>query len=294
MQAAVVWRKPLPRNYTLTLAGAPAGEAALGPVAFMHRASAYENPTAPLGHHTFDSTHIAMGVLTAGVQRGAWEVEASLFRGREPDEQRWDLMDPGPLDSWSSRAWYRPTREWTLQASYGYLTEPEGVADTHTHRATASATWMRRRGDDWTAATVAYGRNAQHGTSFNALLAEATHLFGRNAAYGRFEVLQVESDLLRFGSYLFATSAPIDPHVPPGVVPRRDPVAAFTVGGTRRLPSWHGWDVGFGADVTFYAVPDILQPYHGERPVSFHAFVRFRPPAPMGRMLDMVMTKGMH
>ena len=75
MQAAVVWRVPLSRGYTLTLAGAPVGEPALGPIAFMHRSSAFENPTAPLGHHTLDSTHIAMGVLTAGLDRGAWEVE---------------------------------------------------------------------------------------------------------------------------------------------------------------------------------------------------------------------------
>ena len=65
MQAAAVWRRPLARGYVLTLAAAPVGEPALGPVAFMHRRSAPENPTAPLCHHTFDSTHIAMGVLTA-------------------------------------------------------------------------------------------------------------------------------------------------------------------------------------------------------------------------------------
>ncbi len=70
MQAAVVWRTPLGRGYSLTLAGAPVGEPALGPVAFMHRSSAFENPTAPLSHHTVDSTHISMGVLTAGLDRG--------------------------------------------------------------------------------------------------------------------------------------------------------------------------------------------------------------------------------
>ena len=107
MQAAAVWRVPLARGYALTVAGAPVGEPALGPVAFMHRASAAENPTAPLAHHTMDSTHIAMGVVTAGVDRGPWQVETSIFRGREPDDDRWDLMDPGALDSWSVRGWYR-------------------------------------------------------------------------------------------------------------------------------------------------------------------------------------------
>ncbi|HET6891391.1 MAG TPA: hypothetical protein VFH31_09835, partial [Pyrinomonadaceae bacterium] len=35
------------------------GEPALGPVAFMHRASASENPSAPLSHHLQDSSHIS-------------------------------------------------------------------------------------------------------------------------------------------------------------------------------------------------------------------------------------------
>src|SRR5688572_14415223 len=56
MQASVGWRKPI-GDYALTLAGGPVGDPALGPVAFMHRASAFENPTSPLGHHTFDSSH---------------------------------------------------------------------------------------------------------------------------------------------------------------------------------------------------------------------------------------------
>ena len=100
VQAAAVWRVPLARGYALTVAGAPVGEPALGPIAFMHRSSAAEQPTAPLAHHTMDSTHLAMGVLTAGIDRGPWEIETSLFRGREPDDDRWDLMDPGALDSW--------------------------------------------------------------------------------------------------------------------------------------------------------------------------------------------------
>ena len=98
MQAAIVWRTPVGGGNTLTLAGAPVGEPALGPVAFMHRASAVENPTAPLSHHTLDATHIAMGVLTAGLDRGPWTIESSLFQGREPDEQRWDSHGP-----WTAR-----------------------------------------------------------------------------------------------------------------------------------------------------------------------------------------------
>ena len=98
MQLAAAWRIPFSARTGLTIAGGPSGEPALGPVAFMHRPSAAEIPFAPLGHHTLDSTHVAFGVVTAAVDLGPWTAEASVFNGREPDENRWDF-DFGRLDS---------------------------------------------------------------------------------------------------------------------------------------------------------------------------------------------------
>jgi hypothetical protein len=88
---------------TVFLYGGPVGEPALGPSAFMHRASARYNPEAPITHHWFDSTHITYGVVTAGVAAPRWQIEASAFRGREPDEFRWNIEEP-KFDSWSARA----------------------------------------------------------------------------------------------------------------------------------------------------------------------------------------------
>ena len=71
-------------------------------------------------------------------------------------------------------------------------------------------------------------------------------------------------------------------------------MAAFTLGGVRDLPGWRGFEAGLGADVTFYAVPDILKTTHGSRPVSFQVFCRVRPPVgPMGRMWNMRMSAPM-
>src|SRR5207237_4219223 len=120
MQLAAVWRIRRNDATGFTLAGGPVGEPALGPVAFMHRASAADNPTAPLSHHTFDSTHIAFGIVTAAVDHGPFVLEASVFNGREPDENRWDF-DFGRFDSVSGRVWYRPSDEWEFQASSGRL-----------------------------------------------------------------------------------------------------------------------------------------------------------------------------
>lgn len=286
MQASVGWKHAIGRG-NLTLAGAPVGEPALGPVAFMHRASAFENPTAPLGHHTFDSTHIAMGVVTAAVDRGPFQVEGSIFQGREPDEQRWDLVDFGPLDSWSVRGWYRPNSDWAFQLSHGFLTEPEALEEGNVRRTTVSGAWTRRHARGTTATTVAFGRNDKTGDDYNAFLAESTHSFGANAVYGRFELLQVESDVLRFGSHGGGGHHAHDDDHPEGPAV----VQALTLGGVRTVSRWSGWDVGIGGDVTLYRVPDVLQPTHGERPTSFHLFLRVRPPAPMGRMVDMVMTR---
>ena len=242
MQAAVVWRVPLPRAYRLTLAGAPVGEPALGPIAFMHRSSAFENPTAPLGHHTLDSTHISMGVLTAGLERGRMMVEGSVFRGAEPDEQRWDVMDYGPLDSWAVRGWYRPGR-WELQLSHGFLTNPEASDPGNVRRTTASASWMARRGSGWTAATLAWGRNNDPGQDFTSLLAEATHVTGKTTIYGRAERADRESDVLRFGIHQFVGGSKA--HVPEGIG-GIVAIGAFTAGAVRTIARPWGWDLAAG------------------------------------------------
>jgi hypothetical protein len=283
MQAAIVWRVPIDYRTGLTIAGAPVGEPALGPTAFMHRPSASENPAAPLGHHTLDSTHIAMGVVTAALDHGPFTIEGSLFNGREPDENRWDVMDPGPLDSWSARAWYEPSGAWQFQISHGFLKEPEALEPGDVRRTTASGSWLRRRPDGFTAATIAIGRNDKAYGAFHALLAEATDHRGATSLYGRFESVQTETALLEAGVAIADGS--ID-------APSR--VTALTLGAVRDVSSWRDWEIGVGADVTGYVVPDALQPSYGSHPVSVHLFVRVRPPAGhMGRMWNMRMTKPM-
>ena len=74
----------------------------------------------------------------------------------------------------------------------------------------------------------------------------------------------------------------------------KDPVLAFTLGAVRDLLSWRGFEGGLGADVTFYRVPNSLQPTYSAHPVSFHVFFRVRPPAgSMGRMWNMRMSQPM-
>jgi hypothetical protein len=58
------------------------GEPALGPPAFMHRASGMDDPAAPITHHWLDSTHIAFGVATAGFVHEDWKLGLAIHRAR--------------------------------------------------------------------------------------------------------------------------------------------------------------------------------------------------------------------
>lgn len=289
MQGAAIWRQPFVRGTTLTLAGAPVGEPALGPVAFMHRSSAAENPMSPLAHHTMDSTHIAMEVLTASIEKGAFQVESSAFRGAEPDENRWDLMDPGAIDSWSVRGWWRPSREWSMQVSYGFLTHPEELEEGNIKRTTASLSWNQPRPGGSTALTIAWGRNRKIGSTYDAVLAELTRQYGwRGSIYWRAEAVQVEDDLLRTGVHTFQGGRKKAHVILPG---KQSFVGAFTLGATKTFWQPRGWDAAAGGEVMSYGVPGNLAPFYGEQPPwSFQIFVRVRPPA-MHRMVDVTMTR---
>jgi hypothetical protein len=282
-QLAAVWRIPVGDRSSFSIAGGPVGEAALGPVSFMHRASAAENPTAPLSHHIFDSTHIVNGVVLGRFDDGIVSAEGSIFRGREPDEHRYDI-ETGKLDSWSGRVWLRPGPAWTVQASYGFLHEPEELEPGDQRRANASVSWFRERGSDYTAVTAAFGRNARTYSVVHALLLEATSHFGATSLYSRFEQTQVETEILLFPEIVHK------PH--PGELV--DWISAVTAGVVRDVATIGRLGVGVGGDVTFYGVPDLLQITHGEHPVSAHVFVRLGRAALEGRMWNTTMASPGH
>ncbi|MEI9991107.1 MAG: hypothetical protein WDM86_13805 [Rhizomicrobium sp.] len=153
------------------------GEPALGPAAFMHRASSEDIPAAPIAHHWLDSTHITFGVVTAGYVHDDWKLEVSQFTGREPDQFRFDF-DPARFDSTSARLSWNPTANWSLQASWGFLKSPEQLEPTvNETRYTASATYVTPLGDDSSiAATLAFGRKQlTGGVGENGFLAEAEY-----------------------------------------------------------------------------------------------------------------------
>ena len=280
MQLSASWSVPLGTRSRLTFAGAPVGEPSLGPIAFMHRASSAENPLAPIAHHIFDSTHIANSVILGRVDVGIVSVEGSVFHGREPDEHHYDL-EFGTPDSWAARVWLRPAPGWLIQASHGFLEEPEELEPGDQHRTNVSASWSRHRATGFTAITAAFGENERKYSRLHSLLIEASHKSGRSSIFGRFESTEVETEILLFPQIV---------HVPhPGELV--DLVNAFTIGGARDIATIRGAAIGIGGDVTFYGVPLLLRNTHDDHPVSFQVFVRVSRADLTRRMWDMTMAQ---
>ncbi|MBO0748839.1 MAG: hypothetical protein J2O44_00200 [Porphyrobacter sp.] len=243
---------------TAFLYGGPVAEPALGPSAFMHRASAKYNPEAPITHHWFDSTHITYGVVTAGVAAPKWQLEASAFRGREPDEFRWNIETP-KLDSWSMRASFAPSPSWLLQASYGELHSPEAQhPDENEHRTTVSAQFNNGKGLSAMAGFAAKDRVP--GRTLTACLGEVNwDLTQHHTLFGRIE--NVNND------ELFPN--PADPlH---DVAFR---VTKFQAGYAYRLPVGP-LNLAFGGTASAFAKPSALDAAYGKSPMGYTVFAKF-------------------
>ncbi|WP_294356303.1 hypothetical protein [uncultured Sphingomonas sp.] len=242
---------------SLFLYGGPVGEPALGPSAFMHRGSARYQPLSPITHHWFDSTHITYGVVTAGLSAPRVQLEGSWFKGREPDERRWDI-DPIRLDSWSLRGTWTPSPYLAVQVSHAHLKEPEAQhPGEDENRTTASVQWAQ----NGVSTTFAWSRkDRQPGDVLNAWLAEATwEITPRHAVFVRLE--NVANDEL------------FPDHDDP-LHDRRFRVTKAEGGYAYRLPIVGPLGVALGGTVAAYAKPDALDDAYGRTPVSWTLFAK--------------------
>jgi hypothetical protein len=260
-ELSLLYTVPLAKKLSWEFYGGPSAEPALGPVTFMHRASVSELPLAPLSHHLQDSTHTSFGVVTTGFVIDRVKLEASAFNGREPDEQRWSIQ-LGALDSWSARAFVAPSSNLTAQYSIGRLEHPEALEPGSQWRQTASVEYNRPlTAGNW-ATSLIWGRvhKIATDTNLNSYLLESTLDFRqRNYAFSRLELVDKDE--------LFP-QAPVHPAYR---------IGAYTFGGVRDLIQDRAWQLGLGADVTFYSKPSGLDLSYGKHPVSLQIFLRMRP-----------------
>ena len=271
MELSAMYEVPVARNLGVSFYGAPVGEPAIGPVAYMHRPSAQNDPFAPIGHHRQDATHITFGVLTAGVFTRTVKLEGTLFHGREPDEDRYNF-DFGALDSYGGRLTINPTPQWSVAASYGYLKSPEELhPDENQHRLGASVLYVTRLGHraDWATAFI-YGGNkhsipgAGSQAFEHSLLVESNaQLDDRNSVFGRLEWVQKNAEEL----------------VVPGFAPdHRFEVASVVLGYIREVAEYQGASLGIGVRGSLSFIPEALEPAYGTRtPGGIAIYARLRP-----------------
>jgi hypothetical protein len=270
MEWAALYDYKIGEKALLSFYAAPVGDPALGPIAYPHRASASEDPVAPLGHHLEDSTHIVDEVVTLGLTYNKVRIEASGFHGREPDEFRWNI-DTGKIDSWSTRVTVNPAQNWSAQYSIAHLTSPEQLAPTEdVRRMTASLSYNRPLHSGNWASLLLWGRNQslQDGNVGNGYLLESTLRFlDRNHAWTRIENVDRTNELLLGENPL-----------PPGFVERYfTRVQAYTAGYDRDIGHIPHLSTALGGQITWYGVPSDLTQAYGAHPVGGLLFIHLQP-----------------
>ena len=270
MELAVDYDRRLRGEWRWQAYGGLAGEPALGPPGYPHRASALTNPVGPVTHHWLDSTHVTFGVITLGVHNQRWKFEVSTFNGREPDESRVDL-DLGSFDSVAGRVSFLPSERLAVQLSVGRLREvatefPFPNQDPVT-RVTASAVYhVPFKNDGIWATTLAYGRNYARQTvaggildtpTGGALLESRVTFFDRHTVFGRGEIGGMPAHHLHAHEYVASVFD----------------VGKVQVGYVRHLRAIKGLQAGLGGTLAVSVLPPALRlHYSGRTAPSFGVF----------------------
>jgi hypothetical protein len=271
MELSALYERAISRSLGVAIYVAPVGEPGIGPVAYMHRPSALNDPFAPLAHHWTDATHITYGVLTAGVFSRRIKLEGTLFNGREPDEDRYDF-DFHALDSYGARLSVNPTSHWAVTASYGYLKRPEALhPDEDQHRLGASVLHTVRLGrqGEWASALV-YGANKHVESSGvtgpweHSIMAESNlQLDAANSVFGRLEYVRKSGEELS---------------LPAPLTDRAFDIGNLSLGYIREFAGYRGATFGIGARGAMNLIPRPLDDVYGSRtPVGVAVFLRVRP-----------------
>ena len=241
-------------------AGYP-GEPAIGPTAFMHRTSSMNNPDAPLSHHWQDATHISFGVATLGIRYKKFKIESSRFKGREPDEHRYNF-DKINFNSYSYRLSFAPDKHWVMQTSYAYIKSPEALeSDVNIKRTTASVIYASSKNSErMITAALVWGLNNGEHKEFSYLL-EGNYQMSKMALYSRVEWVQKSSHELNL------------------ILPAEKiyNVGAIAVGATYRLAGWFNTDTAIGFQLTQNIIPASLNSFYGSNPLSAQVFFRIIP-----------------
>lgn len=260
-ELAVVFTCAARPDVSLYLYAALPGEPALGPPTYFMRFSSEYIPETPLGHHWMDSTHVSFGVITGGFVYKGLKIEASVFNGREPDQDRFDIEKP-KLDSHCVRISLNPMQDLALQISYGFLKSPEQLhPDVSVKRITCSAFYNRNFHTNNIQAAAIVGVNKNNpGPTLAAFLIEATaQIHKKHTVFSRFEILKKDE--------LFKESCPLAEEI--------FLVKKLTFGYIYEFMYTTHVQWGIGGLIDFPMVPSTLKRYYGDT-TSFMAFLQIR------------------
>ncbi|HEX2787552.1 MAG TPA: hypothetical protein VHP32_06565 [Ignavibacteria bacterium] len=241
------------------------GEPALGPVAFMHRISSFNNPDAPLSHHWQDATHITFGVGTLGIRYKQFKLEGSIFSGREPDENRYNLDKPH-FNSYSGRISINLTPNLALQVSYAFIKSPEAIEpDINLHRTTASIIHSYNFPSlGKLNSTIAWGLNDKGDNhKEHSFLLESNLQLNRLNLYNRYEFVQKDPEELNLSG--FDHDAKFN-------------ITALTIGANYAIMQFNNLNLSLGIQGSVYFTPGDLKTIYGANPISAQVYFKISPP----------------
>ncbi len=243
---------------TLTFLFAPRGEAAIGPVPFMHRQSAEGNPDAPLGHALQDGFHDASSVVGIEYKNRSTTLEATVFRGK-------NITWPFPVhrpDSYGLRINQGLGDHVSVGASYADALLPLDAGGAEHNRFISAwlTTSHRLQGDSFKSAFIWGQGRAGHDAPLNSFLQEGLYKHGRNQFYGRAEVLQLSPDQLAIPLANGVTDAKW--------------VEALTLGYERSLLESGRLSLFVGGSYTQDFIPAGFQPAYGSDPGGVKVYLR--------------------
>lgn len=240
MGLVFAWNHAFDGDRALRLSLAPRGASTDGPVAFMHRPSARDNPDAPLGHHIGqDVGHISSSVLAARWNSGPLALEASAFSGAEPRPTNSDLPLARP-DSWAVRVLVRGGAS-AWHASYARVLQADEAYPGSSRLERWSGSWsgQARIGSATLDHALVLGAVRRDGPApvQRSLLQEGTLARGALDGWWRLEALErdpAELGLAGTGTHW---------------------AQALTLGATRWAWRTPAWQLGVGASLTVDHVP---------------------------------------
>jgi hypothetical protein len=284
MELAASFDQTLMEGLALSTFAAAVGEPAIGPVAYMHRPSAADDPFAPLAHHWEDATHDEDGVLAAGLYTRRVKLEGSAFNARESDRgNNLPEFTGARLDSYSGRLSVAASGRVMLSGWAGYLFDHDPLdPGTGMQRYGASMlTTLPGVGQGTWSTALVWGLDVHHHGArehvhdptavvplhhlgASALLETTLDLGTKTAVFGRAEQVQKTADDLGFLG---------------GDLGQSFTVREVSFGVARDIVTIEHGRIGMGARGALTLVPESLRIAYGTRtPLGGAVFLSLKPP----------------